>query len=47
MFSASHSSFLPTRYATLPRWFASVSHPEYENGQVVGEPVLHALIHSW
>jgi len=25
---ASQISFLPTRYATLPRWFASVSQPE-------------------
>src|SRR5688572_5794063 len=28
-FFASHSSFLPARYATFPRWLASVSQPEY------------------
>ncbi len=44
--AASHSSFLPARYATLPRWFASVSQPAYSKLHVVGAPVLQAWIHS-
>ena len=33
--AASHSNVFPTRYATLPRWFASVSQPAYSKLQVV------------
>ena len=33
--TAFHTSFLPTRNATLPRRFDSVSHPEYSQSQVV------------
>src|SRR5581483_4439577 len=44
--SASHSIFLPTRYATLPRWFASVSQPEYSKSASAALPFLHASSHS-
>src|SRR5882757_3632458 len=44
--AASHVSFLPTRYATFPRWFASVSQPEYVKFADAGLPALQHSTHS-
>lgn len=45
-FTGSHSSFFPARKATLPRWFASVSQPEYSKFALGCVPLRIALNQS-